>query len=115
MIRLHDVQNEWHTDAVIDKILIDESALKIACLHQKYLVFLNDFKRQKRLLKRKKSEFPVTDKRGNPEYIQLEELLAESDDGIDSCEKIIYAINQMSFTINSIVKWRCFTNGTDNL
>jgi hypothetical protein len=115
MIRLENVLEEWKTDSIIDKILIDESALKIACIHQKYLVFLNDFKRQKRLLKRKKSEFPVTDKRGNPEYIQLEELLAESDDGIESCEKIIYAINQMSFTINSIVKWRAFLKGSDEL
>ena len=115
MLKLDDVLNEWKTDSIIDKILIDESALKIACLHQKYLQFLNQFKAQKRFLKRKKGEFPVTEKRGNPEYIQLEELLAESDDGIDSCEKIISSINQMSFTINSVVKWRAFLKGSDEL
>ncbi len=87
MLNLNDVLSEWEFDSQLDKVLIDESALKIACLHQKYLVYLNQFKSQKRELTRRKKAFPAADRRLSSEYQELEELLAQQDDGIDYRER----------------------------
>jgi hypothetical protein len=115
MLELDNVLNEWKEDADLDKVLVDESALKIACLHQKYLLYLNRFKSQHRKLVKSKKEFPIMDRKNNPDYIQIEEYISLQLDGIDSCERIIYAINQMSYNLSTIVKWRAFLKGSDEL
>ena len=58
----------------------------------------------------------MSDRRGNEAFSQLEELLAEQQDGIDATNEILKAIHQMSFTISTMVKWRVFLNGSpDNI
>lgn len=104
---------QWQSDSKVDQILIDESSLKIACLHSKYLDFLMDLKSQLRTFKLQKKQWPVTEKRGNPDYEQLELNIDYYADGIDAVEKIIFSINQMSFNIRNVIQWRQFTNGSD--
>ncbi len=113
LLTLDEVIEEWKVDAVIDNILLDHSALKIPVLHQKYLQYLNEFKKQKRFVSRKKKDFPSVERRTSEVYKGIEELLAEQEDGIETCEKIIHAINGMSYNIGNIVKWRMFTQASD--
>jgi hypothetical protein len=116
MISLDDVLSEWKEDCKIDKVLLDESARQLPNLHAKYLDYHTQFQRQQRLLKRKKSEIPASDRRGNESYLQVEELLSQQQDAIDATNEILKAIHQMSFTISTMVKWRVFLNGTpDNI
>ncbi len=113
MLDPNQILSEWKDDCQLDEILIDTSALQIACLHSKYVVYLTTLKKQLRYFKRKKKEFPATERRGSTEYSRLEELISEHDDVIDATERIIYSINQFSFTLNTIVKWRCHLKGVD--
>ena len=115
MIEVSDIILEWKTDSKLDEILVDSSALKIACLHSKYVEYLLQLKKQLRSLKRKKKDFPISNRRGNDLYLSLEDKVSEHEDGIDMVEKIIYSVNQMSFTLNTIVKWRCHLKGVDVL
>jgi ApbE superfamily uncharacterized protein (UPF0280 family) len=108
MIRIDQVLADWSEDSKIDKILVDETALVIACRHQKYLDIQMRAKRQLRELKANRTKLI----RKTPEYIAHAELLAETEDIVEACEKIIYSINQMSFTIGSIVKWRMWSQGS---
>ena len=113
MMKLDDLLNEWKEDSIIDEILLDESSLKIACLHHKYVQYLADFKKQLRFLKQRKKDFPIPDRRGSTEYAEIEELLAQTEDAIDSIDRIIYAINQMSFNIKNTIQWRMWVKGVD--
>ena len=113
MIEVSDIILEWKNDSKLDEILVDSSALKISCIHAKYLDYLLQLKKQLRSLKRNKKEFPVPQRRTNEAFLSLEEKISEHEDGIDTVEKIIYSINQWSFTLNTIVKWRMFSQGVD--
>tara|TARA_R110002012_G_scaffold147361_1_gene305855 strand:+ start:317 stop:664 length:348 start_codon:yes stop_codon:yes gene_type:complete len=113
MIRLKDVLKDWKEDAKIDEILIDSSAMRICCLHSKYLDMLGEAKRQLRVIKRKKKSVPISERRGNEQYMDLEEIESETEDILDTLEKIIYAVNQMSYNLSTITKWRMFLKGVD--
>ena len=113
MIRLSDILQEWKKDSVLDEILLDESSLKIATLHSKYVEYLTSITRQIRRLKAKKRDFPAVERRHSSEFAELEELIEEMNDALDAVDRIIYSINQMSFNIKNIIQWRCFLKGTD--
>ena len=113
MIQVSEILDQWRTDSVLDEILIDSSALQIACLHSKYVDYLMTLKKQLRTLKRKKKDFPATERRGSDAYSQLEELVSEHEDGIDAVEKIIHSVNQMSYNLSTITRWRCHLKGVD--
>ena len=115
MLEPQKILEEWKEDSVIDNILIDESALKIPCLHSKYLDYLSAIRKQLRHLERTKKATPVAERRNNEEFSVLEEYISEHKDCLDHLEKIIYSINQMSFNISNIIKWRQFTNGTNQI
>ncbi len=101
----------WKKDCILDEVLIDESALKICVLHSKYLGYQSRLKKQLRSLLSKKKAFPAVERRESKEYANLMELIAQHEDVIENCSEIIKSINQMSFTLNTITKWRSFTAG----
>ena len=115
MLNPDDILREWKEDSVIDHILIDESAIRIPVLHAKYLDYLSAIRKQIRLLEAKKKSIPISERRNNPDVLSLDETIAEHKDCIDSLAKIIYAINQMSFTLSTVVKWRAFTSGSNTI
>lgn len=115
MLELSNVLGEWKEDSQIDNILLDESAMKLSQLHHKYLDYQSTFKKQHRALTRRKSEFPVTERRGNPKFAELEELISQQQDGIDATTEILKGIHQMGFNVSSAIKWRLFLKGSDVL
>lgn len=44
MIQLDDLKSQWAIDCVIDPVRLDESSIRTANLHQKYLDILTDYK-----------------------------------------------------------------------
>ena len=113
MIDLGKIIEEWQTDCVIDEVLLDESSLKIPCLHSKYLDYLNQLKVQLRKLQNLKKSIPVADRRGNERYESICIQIDSHTDAIEHTEKIIYHINGMTYNIRNIISWRQFTHGVN--
>ena len=114
MLRLQDVLSEWKdTDSKIDKIEIDKSALEIACLHAKYLEHNTTAKKQLRSLRAYKASVRLD--RKSSEYAELAERISETEDLVAATESILGAISQMSYTLSTICRWRCFVNGASDL
>jgi hypothetical protein len=111
MLRLDDILAEWDKDSVIDKIELDQSSLQTACLHAKYLRFMAEAKKQLRKCKSLKSS--VRRSGDDQKYRDLIELTSETEDLLDALERILQCLNQRSYTISNIVKWRMFTQGAD--
>lgn len=114
MLRLQEVLSEWKDkDSKIDKIEIDKSALEIACLHAKYLEYNSKGKKQLRDLRAYKVSARLD--RKSSEYVELTERISETEDLVAATESILGAISQMSYTLSTICRWRCFVNGASDL
>lgn len=113
MIDPGKIIEEWQADCVIDQVLLDESSLKIPCLHSKYLDYLNQLKVQLRKLQNLKKSIPVADRRGNERYESICIQIDSHTDAIEHTEKIIYHINGMTYNIKNIISWRQFTHGVN--
>ena len=105
---------EWKKDCAIDEVLLDESSLKIPCLHSKYLDYLNQLKVQMRKLQNLKKSIPASDRRGNERYESICSQIDSHTDAIEHTEKIIYHINGMTYNIKNIIAWRQFTSGANS-
>ena len=106
-----ELSEEWKQDSKLDQVLLDQSSLAVPCLHAKYVDILSEFKRELRHLEKQKKSIPITERRTTTNYQDILDQIDEYKDGIDAVEKIIHAINNISFLINSAVKWRIFMGG----
>ena len=111
MIDPDKIIEEWQTDCVIDEVLLDESSLKIPCLHAKYIDYLRQLKLQLRKLQNLKKSIPASDRRGSERYESICSQIDSHTDAIEHTEKIIYHINGMTYNIKNIISWRHFTTG----
>ena len=105
------ISQEWQIDAQIDDTLLDESSMRIPCLHAKYLDYLATIRKQLRQLERKKKAIPAAERRSDDRYEKVCESIDEHKDAADYLEKIIYNINGMSYSIGNAIKWRMFNAG----
>lgn len=62
------ISQEWQIDAQIDDTLLDESSMRIPCLHAKYLDYLATIRKQLRQLERKKKAIPAAERRSDDRY-----------------------------------------------
>ena len=113
MLRLDDVTSAWNDDCHIDKVLLDESSLVTPNLHAKYLDYLVQFKKQKVAFTKAKKGFPIVERRGNPQFEEIENRLTESELGIETTQEIIHSINQRQWIIKNTISWRMFVQGVD--
>ena len=101
MISLDQLLKEWKEDSKINEVELDVSSLESPILHSKYVDYLYDLKKQQRKLARNKRSFPATERRNNSDYTELEESLAQTEDAIEACEKIIQGIRDRGYSIRN--------------
>ena len=127
-------------DSVIDEVLIDEAALKIPQLHQKYLTLHSEYlllsKRKQQDLKRlqhKKTlyysgrakpeeyeepfEYKVM-KSDIPSWVAVDEEVQRVELKLEyyyatirALEDILKQVHQLSFNIKNVIEWRRFAGG----
>jgi len=56
MINIEEIIKEWETDCQVDSLALDDSTLKFAKIHAKYLSYLTEFKLKLRTSESKLSE-----------------------------------------------------------
>ena len=101
----------WSLDSQWDETLLDESSMKIPCLHAKYLDYLATIRKQLRQLERKKKAIPAAERRSDDRFEKVCVSIHEHKDAVDHLEKIIYNINGMSYSIGNAIRWRMFNAG----
>ncbi len=131
----------WAKDSQIDETLLDNAALAIPQLHQKYLTLLSEFtllwkkkKQELKALSHKKwlyysgkaspeeyedEPFPhkvikadVQNWIGVDEQIQKVEMQIEYyETTVDAIKEILKQINQMTYNIRAAIDWRKFVGG----
>lgn len=141
MIDLKTIQSEWKTDSKIDDLLLDETSMKIPCLHQKYLEYRSDIsltlkrkQQELKFIKHKKSlyylgkadpdeyllkPFPhkvlktdLGDWIGvDEEYCKVELEVEYYTSALHTCDEILKQIHQISFNIKNTIAWRQFVSG----
>ena len=110
-LETEDLVSEWKEDCQWDEILLDQSSIRIPALHSKWVAHLTHLKKQLRLLKTLKREC----RRGDEDYKTTEEKIASTTDAIDLCERNVYQLNQWTYNIGNIIRWRCHLKGVDVL
>ena len=140
-MNLEEIQNLWKKDSKIDDVLLDEAALKIPQLHQKYLTLLSEFtllwKKKKQELKalQHKKWLYYSGKASPEEYeeqpfeykvmksdvnnwIAVDEQIQRVEMQIDYynttvnvLSEILKQVHQLSYNIKNAIEWRRFTNG----
>lgn len=56
MINIEDIIKEWEVDCQVDSLALDDSTLKFAKIHAKYLSYITEFKLKLRVAESKLSE-----------------------------------------------------------
>ena len=130
----------WKRDSVIDDVLIDQTALKIPQLHQKYLTLHSEYvllskKKSQELKKLQHKKTLYYSGRATPEeYAEpFEHKVMKSDipgwvavdeevqrielkleyyyATIKVLEDILKQVHQLSFNIKNVIEWRRFVGG----
>ena len=131
----------WAKDSQVDETLLDNAALAIPQLHQKYLTLLSEFtllwkkkKQELKALQHKKwlyysgkaapeeyedEPFPhkvikadVQNWVGVDAQVQKVEMQIEYyETSVDTIKEIIRQINQMTYNIRAAIDWRKFVGG----
>ena len=140
-MNLEAILEMWKKDSVIDEVLLDQAALKIPQLHQKYLTLLSEYnllyKKQAHKLKvlehqknlyysgRAKPEeyedepfdYKVM-KSDVPSWVAVDEEVQKVElkqeyysATIRVLEDVLKQIHQMSYNIKNAIEWRRFTSG----
>ena len=137
---LEKILEMWKRDSVIDDVLIDQAAIKIPQLHQKYLtlhseyILLSKKKAQEyRTLQHKKTlyysgrakpedyeepfEYKVM-KSDVPNWVAIDEEVQRVElkleyyyATIKVLEDILKQVHQMSYNIKNVIEWRRFAGG----
>ncbi len=131
----------WERDSKMDETLLDNAALAIPQLHQKYLTLLSEFtllgkkKRQElKALQHKKwlyysGKAPPEDYEDEPfehrviksdiqHWVGVDELIQRIEMQIEyyvtvvnALAEILKQVHQLSYNIKNAIEWRRFTNG----
>ena len=140
-MNLEAILEMWKKDSVIDEVLLDQAALKIPQLHQKYLTLLSEYnllyKKQAhklKVLEHKKNlyysgrakpeeyedepfEYKVM-KSDVPSWVAVDEEVQRVElkqeyysATIRVLENVLKQVHQMSYNIKNAIEWRRFTSG----
>ena len=140
-MNLEAILEMWERDSVIDEVLLDQAALKIPQLHQKYLTLLSEYnllyKKQAHKLKvlehsknlyysgratpeeyeDKPFEYKVM-KSDVPSWVAVDEEVQRVElkqeyysATIRVLEDVLKQVHQMSYNIKNAIEWRRFTSG----
>ena len=140
-MNLEAILEMWKKDSVIDEVLLDQAALKIPQLHQKYLTLLSEYnllyKKQAhklKVLEHKKNlyysgrakpeeyeeepfDYKVM-KSDVPSWVAVDEEVQKVElkqeyysATIRVLEDVLKQVHQMSYNIKNAIEWRRFTSG----
>ena len=140
-MNLEAILEMWKKDSVIDEVLLDQAALKIPQLHQKYLTLLSEYnllyKKQAhklKVLEHKKNlyysgrakpeeyedepfDYKVM-KSDVPSWVAVDEEVQRVElkqeyysATIRVLEDVLKQVHQMSYNIKNAIEWRRFTSG----
>ena len=140
-MNLEAILEMWKKDSVIDEVLLDQAALKIPQLHQKYLTLLSEYnllyKKQAHKLKvlehsknlyysgrakpeeyeEEPFEYKVM-KSDVPSWVAVDEEVQKVElkqeyysATIRVLEDVLKQVHQMSYNIKAAIEWRRFTSG----
>ena len=140
-MNLEKINEMWERDSVIDDTLIDQSAIKIPQLHQKYLTLLSEFsllqkKKTQELKKAQHIKFLYYSGKAAPEeyedapfnykvlkgeawnWVNIDEDIQKIQLKIEyyntvlrTLEEILKQVHQMSYNIKNVIQWRTFVGG----
>ena len=140
-MNLEAILEMWKKDSAIDDVLLDQAALKIPQLHQKYLTLLSEYnllyKKQAhklKVLEHKKNlyysgrakpeeyedepfDYKVM-KSDVPSWVAVDEEVQKVElkqeyysATIRVLEDVLKQVHQMSYNIKAAIEWRRFTSG----
>ena len=138
---LEQINEMWKRDSVIDDVLIDQAAIKIPQLHQKYMTLHREYSlllKKKRLEMRKMQHKKWLYYSGKADPKEYEDepfnhkvmkgdvgYWVDVDEDVQRCElkveyysatlktleEILKQVHQMSYNIKNVIEWRRFVGG----
>ena len=140
-MNLDAILEMWKKDSVIDQVLLDEAAIRIPQLHQKYLTLHSEYtlllKKKSQELKRLQHqktlyysgkappeeyedqpfEYKLM-KSDVPAWVAVDEQVSAVElkleyycATIKALEEILKQVNQLSYNVKSAIEWRKFVGG----